>query len=39
VMIENCRSGLIWHLLRSSSPIVAGLLAAGFTGGWLLARE
>jgi hypothetical protein len=39
VMIENYRSGLIWHLLRSSSPIVAGLLAAGFAGGWLSARE
>lgn len=34
-MIENHRSGLIWSLLRSSSHIVAGLRAGGFTGGWL----
>ncbi|MEO7085771.1 MAG: glucoamylase family protein [Gemmatimonadaceae bacterium] len=35
VMIENYRSGLIWTLLRDNSHIVAGLRAAGFTGGWL----
>ncbi len=35
VMIENYRSGLIWKLLRANSHIVAGLRAAGFTGGWL----
>jgi hypothetical protein len=35
VMIENHQSGLIWELTRRSAPIVAGLLAAGFTGGWL----
>lgn len=35
IMIENYRSGLVWQLLRSSRPIVAGLQAAGFTGGWL----
>ncbi len=34
-MIENYLSGLIWQLLRANSHIVAGLRAAGFTGGWL----
>jgi hypothetical protein len=34
-MIENHRSGLVWQLLRGNSNIVAGLRAAGFTGGWL----
>jgi hypothetical protein len=35
LMIENYRSGLVWQLVRSSRAIVAGLRAAGFTGGWL----
>jgi hypothetical protein len=35
VMIENHQSGLIWRLTRGCAPIVAGLRAAGFTGGWL----
>jgi hypothetical protein len=35
VMIENHRSGLVWRLTRACPPIVAGLRAAGFTGGWL----
>jgi len=35
VMIENHRSGLVWRLTRGCSAIVAGLRAAGFTGGWL----
>jgi hypothetical protein len=35
VMIENHRSGLVWRLIRDCPPIVAGLRAAGFTGGWL----
>ncbi|MEO7998118.1 MAG: glucoamylase family protein, partial [Gemmatimonadaceae bacterium] len=35
LMIENYRSGLIWNLLRANSHIVAGLRAAGFTGGWI----
>ena len=35
VMIENHRSGLVWRLTRGCPPIVAGLRAAGFTGGWL----
>ncbi|MEP6508244.1 MAG: glucoamylase family protein [Gemmatimonadales bacterium] len=35
VMIENYRSALIWNLLRENPHVVAGLLAAGFSGGWL----
>jgi hypothetical protein len=35
VMIENHRSGLVWQLLRGCRPVVAGLRAAGFAGGWL----
>lgn len=35
LMIENHRTGLIWQLLRGVKPIVDGLLAAGFEGGWL----
>ncbi len=35
LMIENHRSGMIWSLMRDSQPVVRGLRAAGFTGGWL----
>ncbi len=35
VMMENHRSGLIWNLMRSCVPLVAGLRRAGFAGGWL----
>jgi hypothetical protein len=35
VMIENYRTGLIWRLMRGCPYLVAGLRAAGFTGGWL----
>ncbi|MDQ6634641.1 MAG: hypothetical protein M3Z10_07770 [Gemmatimonadota bacterium] len=34
-MIENYRTGMIWQFLRACAPIVDGLHAAGFTGGWL----
>lgn len=34
-MLENRRSGLIWKLLRGNSYVRAGLLRAGFVGGWL----
>jgi hypothetical protein len=34
-MVENYKSGLIWQLMRECKYIVAGLRAAGFTGGWL----
>ena len=36
LMIENYRSGLIWSLMRRCAPLVAGLRAAGFEGGWLV---
>jgi hypothetical protein len=35
LMIENYRTGLIWSLIRRYPPVLAGLRAAGFTGGWL----
>lgn len=35
LMIENHRSGLIWSLMRQCQPLVRGLRAAGFEGGWL----
>jgi len=35
LMIENFRSGLVWRLMRGCKPLVAGLKAAGFDGGWL----
>lgn len=35
LMMENHRSGLIWRLMRSCRPVVAGLRRAGFSGGWL----
>ncbi len=34
-MIENYKSGLVWQLMRGCQYLVAGLRAAGFTGGWL----
>ncbi len=35
LMIENYRSGMIWDLTRRCGPLVEGLRAAGFEGGWL----
>lgn len=35
LMIENFRSGLLWRLTRSIPCLRAGLVRAGFTGGWL----
>jgi hypothetical protein len=35
IMIENYQSGLVWRLMRGCRYLVAGLRAAGFTGGWL----
>jgi hypothetical protein len=35
LMIENYRSGMIWSLMQRCKPLVAGLRAAGFEGGWL----
>ena len=34
-MIENYRTGLLWHLMRDCPYVVTGLRRAGFTGGWL----
>lgn len=33
--LANYRSDAVWRIMRRSRPIVAGLKAAGFTGGWL----
>lgn len=35
LMIENYRTGLIWTLMKRCPALVAGLLRAGFSGGWL----
>jgi hypothetical protein len=35
LMIENYRSGLLWHLMRECRYLVVGLSRAGFQGGWL----
>ena len=35
-MIENQRSGLLWRLMRGDPVIRAGLVRAGFKGGWLI---
>ena len=35
VMIEIARSGFVWDLMRRRPEIRAGLLRAGFRGGWL----
>ncbi len=35
MMIENHRSGLVWEITRNCPVIRAGLIGAGFTGGWL----
>jgi hypothetical protein len=34
-MIENYKTGLVWQLMRECRYVVAGLRAAGFSGGWL----
>ncbi|MBV9343755.1 MAG: hypothetical protein JOZ03_02055, partial [Gammaproteobacteria bacterium] len=35
LMLENARSGLLWHLLRQNAHVGRGLRRAGFSGGWL----
>jgi hypothetical protein len=35
MMIENYRTGLIWRITRECPLIRAGLVGAGFSGGWL----
>ena len=39
LMIENCRSGLVWSLMRRCPYLMEGLALAGFEGGWLSAPE
>lgn len=39
LMAENYRSELIWRHMRRNPYIIAGLRAAGFSGGWLDAAE
>jgi hypothetical protein len=34
-MIENYRSGLVWRVMSCNTHVRAGLVRAGFTGGWL----
>jgi hypothetical protein len=38
-MIENYRSGLIWHVMRKNPYVRQGLTRAGFSGGWLGTSE
>ncbi len=35
LMIENYESGLLWEIMKRCPYIKAGLLVAGFSGGWL----
>jgi hypothetical protein len=35
LMIENFRTGRVWNLMKTSPYLRAGLVSAGFTGGWL----
>jgi hypothetical protein len=35
MMIENYRTGLIWEITRKCPVFRAGLIEAGFSGGWL----
>ena len=39
LMIENHRNGMLWELMHGCRWIVDGLRKAGFTGGWLDAKE
>ena len=35
LMMENCRTGLLWELMCSCPYIAGGLRSVGFTGAWL----
>ena len=35
IMTENHRTGLVWERMKSEPNLLRGLMAAGFTGGWL----
>ncbi|MEO6968241.1 MAG: glucoamylase family protein [Rhodanobacteraceae bacterium] len=39
MMIENYRSGFVWKVMRGNPHIRKGLQRAGFTGGWLDAKN
>jgi hypothetical protein len=39
LMIENFKTGLIWRLMRQCPYLIAGLLRAGFCGGWLAPEQ
>ncbi|MDB5754639.1 MAG: Tat pathway signal protein, partial [Massilia sp.] len=34
-MIENHRDDMVWRVMRKNPYLKAGLLKAGFRGGWL----
>jgi hypothetical protein len=34
-IIENHRSGLVWHVMKRNPLVRRGLKRAGFTGGWI----
>ncbi len=38
-MIANYRNGFVWNVMKKNAHIRKGLVRAGFTGGWLAARE
>ncbi len=38
-MIANYRNGFVWNVMKKNAHIRKGLLRAGFTGGWLAAKE
>jgi hypothetical protein len=35
LMVENYRTGFVWNLMKRSPYLTAGLVRAGFGGGWL----
>jgi hypothetical protein len=39
LMIENYRSSFVWNVMKTNRYIVEGLRRAGFSGGWLNARD
>ena len=38
-MLENYQSGLVWRTMRHNPHLLRGLRRAGFSGGWLDAKE
>ncbi len=39
LMIENWRSGFVWHVMKKNPYVRKGLERAGFEGGWLAAEQ